>query len=74
MGSNLFGDAVFLTKCQGCGDMVEIKVVDLEKNPEIKCPKCGSVKRIESNELKAARKGVNREADKFKDALRRVGE
>jgi DNA-directed RNA polymerase subunit RPC12/RpoP len=73
MGSNLFGDAVFSTKCQGCGKIMEIKVVDLEKSPEIKCPKCGSIKRIEANELKAARKGVNREADKFRNALRRVG-
>ena len=36
-------------------------------------PPGGSVKRIESNELKVARKRVNREADKFKDALGRVG-
>ena len=50
-----------------------VKVVNLEKSPELKCPKCGSVKRIESNELKAVRKRVNREADKFKDALGRVG-
>jgi DNA-directed RNA polymerase subunit M/transcription elongation factor TFIIS len=73
MGSNLFADSVFSTKCQGCGEIMEIKVVDLEKSPEIKCPKCGSVKKIESNELKAAREGVNREVDKFKDALGRVG-
>ena len=71
--SVLFGDSVFSTKCQGCGEMIEVKVVDLEKSPEIKCPKCGSVKRIEANELKATRKGVNRAADKFEDALRRVG-
>jgi uncharacterized Zn finger protein len=53
--------------------MIEVKVVDLEKSPEIQCPNCGSVKRIEANELKATRKGVNRAAEKFKDALRRVG-
>jgi uncharacterized Zn finger protein len=73
MGSNLFGDAVFSTNCQNCGEKIEVKVVDLEKSPEIQCQKCGSVKRIEANELKATRKSVNRAAEKFKDALRRVG-
>jgi uncharacterized Zn finger protein (UPF0148 family) len=49
----------------------QIKVSDLEKNPEVACPKCGLTTNIEADELKKMRETINQAAEKFKDALRR---
>jgi uncharacterized Zn finger protein len=71
MESDLFGDAEFPIKCQACGNATQTKVSDLEKNPEIVCPKCGLTTNIETDELKKMRETINRAAEKFKASLRR---
>jgi uncharacterized Zn finger protein (UPF0148 family) len=71
MESDLFGDAEFPIKCQACGNATQIKVSDLEKNPEVVCPKCELTTSIEADELKKMRETINQAAEKFKDALRR---
>jgi hypothetical protein len=54
-----------------CGNTTQIKVSDLEKNPEVVCPKCGLTTKIEADDLKKMRGTINQAAEKFKDALRR---
>jgi DNA-directed RNA polymerase subunit RPC12/RpoP len=73
MESDLFGDTEFPIKCQACGNAVQIKVSDLEKNPKVACPKCGLTTNIQADELKKCEK-LNQAAEKFKDALRRRSE
>jgi uncharacterized paraquat-inducible protein A len=71
MESDLFGDAEFPIKCQACGNATQIKVSDLEENPEAVCPRCGLTTNIEADEWKKMRETINQATEKFKDALRR---
>jgi len=63
--SNLFGDVKFPIKRKRCGNAMDIKISDLEKNPEIKCPNCGSITKMIADDLEKWRQNIIREVDKF---------
>jgi uncharacterized Zn finger protein len=46
-----FGDAEFDVPCAKCGHTTKQKVRTIETDPEITCPHCGTVTKIEANWL-----------------------
>ena len=68
--SNLFGDTSIPLKCPKCGHETKQKITQLERNPNIICPRCGVTIAIKADELRKATQQINKMVDDLKRKFR----
>lgn len=66
MTDDLYKDVSLPHPCQNCGHITEYKMTFLETNPEVTCPKCGAVTKINADDLKKGHQHANKLVDDFK--------
>ena len=68
--ADLFDDAKLPLQCPKCGHTSQEKVTRLERNPKITCGGCGSVINVKADELRKARREINKAIDDLRKKFR----